>query len=235
MRMSRRRKKSDDEVTMQIHRYPLFLDMKDKKAAVFGGGAVAARKIKFLLQCGAKVEAVSREFSKELLRAAKKNQKLRLHFLKKPPHPTPLPRRGRRKGEGASPGSFLKGAVLAFAASSDPECNRGMVRECRKKKIWVNAADDPEFCDFFVPSVLKRGKLQIAISTGGASPLLARKLREELARKIRPEAVKVLARLERLRPLAKKRISNQKERQKFFEKRLGRNFQFLTGRNGTKE
>jgi len=71
-----------------------------------------------------------------------------------------------------------------IAATSDREFNRRVGEECRKKKIWVNVVDDPEFCDFYVPAVLERGPLQVAISTGGASPLFAKRLREELEKVI---------------------------------------------------
>ena len=180
---------------------------------VFGGGEVAQRKIKALLESGARVEAASRDYSEPLLKLARRNPRLGL----KPK---------------SSLQTLLKNAALVFAATSDPAWNRTIAARCRKKKILVNVADQPELCDFFVPSVVRKGKLEIAISTGGTSPLLARKFREELSRKIRPEAVRLLGRMQQFRRIAFAKISSQKERKNYFEMKLGRDFHFLKGRNG---
>jgi len=86
-----------------------------------------------------------------------------------------------------------------IAATSDRDFNSRVTEACRKKKIWVNVVDDPELCDFYVPAVLERGPLQIAISTGGASPLFARRLREELEKVIPPSTGRLLEKLGEIR------------------------------------
>jgi len=188
--------------------YPLFFNLRQKKAAVFGGGRVAQRKVRTLLQSGARVEIKSRDYAPGLMRLARRDSRLRL----------------RPK---ASVASLLKGASLAFIASSDRDWNRKVAAQCRRRKVWVNIADQPEPSDFFVPSVLEKGKLQVAVSTGGASPLFARKFREEIQRKIRPEAIRLLAKMDRWRGEAKRRFQARKDRQRFFARKIGRRFHFL--------
>jgi precorrin-2 dehydrogenase/sirohydrochlorin ferrochelatase len=188
--------------------YPLFLDMKGRKAVVFGGGTVAYRKIKDLLKRGARVEVSSKHFSRAILRLSKRNFNLRL----KPKD---------------SVNSLLKEAQLAFIATSDHEFNQHMVRQCREKKVLVNVADEPKACDFIVPSFLKKGKLEVAVSTSGASPLLARKFREELSRKVRVESIRFLDQMAKLRLKVRKKIVSQKERKKFLEAAVGPHFTFF--------
>jgi siroheme synthase-like protein len=74
----------------------------------------------------------------------------------------------------------LEGVALAFAATGDADVNAAVLAEGRARGVWVNAVDDPAHCDFIVPSVLRRDALTVAVSTGGASPALARVVREEL-------------------------------------------------------
>ena len=74
----------------------------------------------------------------------------------------------------------LKGYALAFVATDDPEVNAAVYREGKERGVWVNTADDPAHCDFILPSVLRRGELVVAVSTGGSSPALSRAIREEL-------------------------------------------------------
>ena len=196
-----------------MNRYPLFLNLKGKKAAVFGAGRVALRKIKLLLQSGAQVEVSSRDYLKEVRSLAKRYPKLRL----------------RPNG---SISALLKNAGLAFAATSDSELNERIAHECHRKKIWVNVADSPALSDFFVPAYFKKGRLELAISTGGTSPLLAKKLREELAKKIRPEALRLLNRMNRFRGVVLGSFASQKARRRFLEEKIGKDFHFLSARSG---
>ncbi len=182
---------------------------------VLGAGEVAFRKIKGLLASQVRVEVASREFLPSIVRLAKKNASLRL----RPKVSVPV---------------LLKGADLAFAATSNPVLNKKFALACRKKKILVNVADQPELCDFLVPSLVRKGRLELAISTGGASPLLAKKLREELSQMIRPEAVRLLNRLGRLRRGAKFEITGHKKRRSFFEDQIQHNFHFLDQRKNSK-
>jgi precorrin-2 dehydrogenase/sirohydrochlorin ferrochelatase len=201
-----------------MNHYPIFLNVTGKKAVVFGAGSVAFRKIKDLLRRGAQVHVRSREFSQKIVRLSRTHPRLRLK---------PIGNGAHRSGKISS---FLKGAQLVFVATSDRAYNRLIIDECRKKGIFVNAADQPELCDFFVPASLRKGKLQVAISTGGASPLLARKFRQELSRKLRPEAIKMLGQMARMRSRAQAEIPSQKGKKDFFAKKIGPDFHFI--RNG---
>lgn len=196
-----------------MRHYPLFMNLEGKKAVVFGAGAVALRKIKSLLKGGARVDVASRDYSKAVMALSRRSPKLQL----------------RRS---APPSSLLKDAVLVFAATSDARFNQKIARLSRRKKIPVNVADEPRLSDFFVPAHFKKGKLEIAISTGGVSPLLAQRLRRELFQKIRPEAIRLLNRMKNFRRLAFSTLPSQKGRKRFLEQKLGRDFHFLSERNG---
>jgi len=163
--------------------YPLFLNLKGQRCLVFGGGKVAARKIQALLRRGARVICVSKDFSQSLKSLARRSRNLTL-------------RPARRSSKQSLP---IDGARIVIAATSDRDFNSRVTEACRKKKIWVNVVDDPELCDFYVPAVLERGPLQIAISTGGASPLFARRLREELEKVIPPSTGRLLEKLGEIR------------------------------------
>ncbi len=161
--------------------YPLFLKLEGKRCLVFGGGEVATRKVKSLLRCGARVLCVSRDFSSELKRLARRKAS---GLVMKRAH-------GNRIS--------MNGAELVIAATSDRAFNSKVARECRKRRIWVNVVDDPELCDFYAAAVLERGPLQVAISTGGASPLFAKKLREALEAAIPASTGKLLEKLGTIR------------------------------------
>lgn len=141
-----------------IFYYPIFLNIKDKKCVVIGGGNVAYRKIKTLSECGAKVSVISPEFSKSLLEFSKKRS-------------IQLIRRSYRRRD-------INGAKIVVAATGDKEVNRKISEDSKKAGAIVNVADDIELSDFIVPSFFRRGTITIAISTGGKSPYMAKKIRE---------------------------------------------------------
>lgn len=171
--------------------YPLFLNVKGVPCRVFGGGEVAARKVKMLLDRGAHVTCVSRDFS-TALKNLKRGQS--------PKRGTGRLRLEKMQGNRIS----LNGARLVMAATSDRDFNARVARLCRRRKIFVNVADDPELCDFYAPAVVEKGPLQIAISTGGTSPLFARRLREALEEVVSPRLGRLLERLGKIRTLRKK-------------------------------
>jgi precorrin-2 dehydrogenase/sirohydrochlorin ferrochelatase len=123
---------------------------------VVGGGEVANRKARKLLQARAKVVVISPNVKPELASVA-------VEVLRRP----------YREGD-------LEGAFLAFAATDRREVNAAVAQEARERGIPVNAADKPSEGDFALPSTLRRGQLQVAVSTGGASPTLAQRIRREL-------------------------------------------------------
>lgn len=95
--------------------------------------------------------------------------------------------------------SDLEGAALVICATDDPEANASFAAEAQRRGVFVNVVDDPAAGDFAVPAVLRRGSLQIGISTGGASPALARRLRERLEREIGEEYAELTELLAELR------------------------------------
>jgi precorrin-2 dehydrogenase / sirohydrochlorin ferrochelatase len=140
--------------------YPVFWDIAGKKCIVVGGGEVAERKVQRLIDCGAEVLVISPELTLELVRLREK--KMITHIA------------------GVYAGEFLYGAVLVVGATDDEKINAAVSSDARQKGIPVNIVDDPQKCDFILPSIVERGDLVIAIGTGGKSPALSRHLREEL-------------------------------------------------------
>jgi len=155
--------------------YPIFLDLSGRRCVVVGGGEVAGRKARKLLQARARVVVISPEMGAELESVA-----VEVH------------RRPYREGD-------LEGAYLAFAATDSREVNAAVAREARERGIPVNVADRPSDGDFALPSTLRRGALQVAVSTGGASPTLARRIRDELEEVFGPEWAGVVEELHRNR------------------------------------
>jgi siroheme synthase-like protein len=140
--------------------FPISVDMKERRCLVIGAGRVGERKIAGLVEVGASVTVISPDVTETIARWSKNKS---IDFL------------GRRY----QPGD-LSGYELVFAATSDAAVNAEVFAEGRRLGILVNSADDPAHCDFILPSVLRRGEVTLAISTGGASPALARTIREEL-------------------------------------------------------
>ena len=139
--------------------YPIMMRLKGKKTVVVGGGKVAERKVKGLLGTGALVSVVSPELTDELLRLARDGDIIWLD-------------RTFSKDD-------IQDAFLVFAATNNEGVNQ-FVRSVAKDHQLVMVADDPEDSDFHVPAQVQRGRLSITVSTGGASPILAGKIREQL-------------------------------------------------------
>ena len=140
--------------------YPVSLDLTGRPCLVVGGGATALRKVTGLLGADARVTVVSPGLTPSLLHLATEAQ-----FRWRP--------REYVAGDAV-------GFALVMAATDDVAVNAAVAAECRERGIWINCADDPDRCDFILPSVLKRGALTVSVSTGGASPTMARLVREEL-------------------------------------------------------
>ena len=140
--------------------FPVMLDLSVRPCLVVGGGAVAERKIEGLLEAGARVTVVSPSLTHRLLGLAADAR-----FRWRP--------REYVAGD-------VEGFVLVMVATDDRSVNAAVAAACRERGILINCADDPVRCDFILPSVLKRGALTVTVSTGGASPTMARLVREEL-------------------------------------------------------
>ncbi len=140
--------------------YPIYLDMTGRRCLVIGGGAVAERKIAGLLEAGALPTVVSPAITDTIARWAKENL-------------IELIARGYQTSD-------LAEHEICFVATDDGVVNAQVFSDGRRLGVWVNAADDPAHCDFILPSVLRRGELTVAVSSGGTSPALSRTIREEL-------------------------------------------------------
>ena len=177
--------------------YPLFLDISRRKCVVVGGGSVAERKVGRLLACGARVEVVDRSLTPAL--AAMKGEGIIVHH------------------DADYEEAQLRGAFLVIGATDSDTVNERISRDARALAIPVNIVDDPVRCDFILPSVVERGDLLIAVSTGGKSPALAKCLRKELEEAYGPEygvLIEILGEL-RGKVIAGGRSSN--ENRKLFE------------------
>jgi precorrin-2 dehydrogenase/sirohydrochlorin ferrochelatase len=178
--------------------YPMMVDLAGRRCLVVGGGRVAERKIARLLACGAEVVVVSPATTPKIAELAA-GDAIRLR------------RRTVRTAD-------LSGAFLVFAATDDPEVNRTVADEVRRAGGLVNVADPPDAGTFLVPSVVRRGDLTIAISTGGGSPALAKRLRQRLEATVGPEYEAFLAALAELRALARQAIHDPAERQALYRR-----------------
>lgn len=147
--------------------YPIHLDVSGKTCLVAGGGAVAARKVQTLLECGASVLVVSPWLCPALESLAGQNAIL-------------VRRRGYKKSD-------LKNVFLVIGATDDEAANAQISADARERNMLVNIVDRPAECSFIVPSVLRRKDLVITVSTGGKSPAFAKHLRKELEGRFGPE------------------------------------------------
>ena len=152
--------------------YPAILLLDGRLAVVVGGGKVAERKVRTLRDAGAKVRLVA-EKSTGKLRALAEAGEMEL-----------LERRYER--------GDLKGAAVAVAATDDEDVNRGVYAEATDEGIPVNVVDNTALCTFIAPSIIRRGDLVLAISTGGAAPALAVRIRERLEREFGDEYARFL-------------------------------------------
>ncbi len=147
--------------------YPINIRIADRLCLVIGGGPVALRKVKGLLQGGARVRVISPEVEPELRRLSELQE---IEWL------------AREYVEGD-----LGSAFLAFAVTDNRSVQDMIVREAERSGILLNSADDPQRSDFHVPAHFRRGKMLITVSTGGGSPALAKRIREQLEDNIVPE------------------------------------------------
>lgn len=140
--------------------FPIFLKLTARRCLVVGAGSIAESKIQSLLDADADVTVVATRISPRVREQAE-NGEIKLHLRE-------------------FVDSDLEGNFLVVAGTDVPEVNRAVFAGCEQRNILVNAVDDPPYCDYYFPSIVKRGDLLIAISTAGESPALAQRLRKEL-------------------------------------------------------
>ena len=165
--------------------YPIFLNIHQKKCIVVGGGEVARRKVRALLERGAIVQVIAPTLDSELSHLANTNTITVLQ-------------RNYEPGD-------LKDALIVIAATTEAETNRKVAMEAKRRGILVNVVDNPEQSDFIVPSCLHRGDLTIAVATAGKSPALARKIRTRLESDFGKEYVSLVKLIGEVRSELKRR------------------------------
>jgi precorrin-2 dehydrogenase/sirohydrochlorin ferrochelatase len=161
--------------------FPIFVKLEGRNVLIVGAGQVGEPKIGGLLETGARIRVVSIEASdavREWARAGKIELELRAF----------------------SP-EDLDGAFLAVVATSSRALNERIYDEARRRGVLCNVVDVPDLCDFFYPSIVRRGDLQIAVSTAGQSPSLAQKIRQQLEKQFGPGYAKWVAELGETRKL----------------------------------
>ncbi len=175
--------------------YPIHLNVTGKKCVIIGGGKVAYRKACSLKESGADVVVVSPEVCSEMVNEEG------LALIKKEYEEC-----------------FLDGALLVIAATDNEAINKKVTLDAEKRNIIVNVVDYPERCSFIVPSTINRGDLCISISTGGASPAVAKRIREELEAVFGKEYKEYLDLLTKMRSLAMSTVKDDAKRRKILQR-----------------
>jgi len=176
---------------------PIFMNIRDQQCLVVGGGQVAARKVYLIHRAGGKVRLVSPGLCDELQRWADTGDIEHIN-------------RGFESED-------IEGAKLIVAATDDEALNRRVSELAQSRGVPVNVVDNPELCSYIMPSIIDRTPVQIAISTGGASPVLARLLRARLETFIPAAYGRLADLLERFRNKAKARFGNTDDIRRFWE------------------
>jgi uroporphyrin-III C-methyltransferase/precorrin-2 dehydrogenase/sirohydrochlorin ferrochelatase len=180
--------------------YPLFADLRDRTVLVVGGGAVAARKIAVLRSAGAQVRVGAPVLEPGLQEMAACGE---IEHL-----------------PGVFRTGWLQDVWLVIAATDDRAVNRTVAAAATRRRVFANVVDDAELSSFQVPSVIERGQLQVAISTSGAAPMLARHLREKLEAQLDESLTALAEMLARYRQRIRSRFPALAERRRWFEQLL---------------
>lgn len=187
-----------DSQRNEMQYFPLFLDLKNKPVLVVGGGEVASRKVDSLVRSGANVTIVSPKIEPYLQRLIDQEE---CHWIQ----------------------SFYSSELLndayiqVWATTDNPDLNHQVHKDAKAKNILVNVVDDKPYCDFITPSIINRGRIQIAISSGGASPVLVRNIRQMLETNLAQNLSLQADFASSKRNDIKQRLANVDERRKFWE------------------
>ena len=174
--------------------YMACLDLEGRSCLVVGAGPVGLEKAHGLLDCGAHVTVVSPKLVEGF-------DGLPVERIERPYE-----------------SSDLDGQLLVCAATDAPEVNRRVYEDAEARSLLCNVADVPELCSFILPAVYRRDPIAIGISTGGASPVLAQRIRRDVAELVGPQHAELARRLRRLRPFAKRHYATYEERRDFFRR-----------------
>ena len=160
-------------------KYPIFLELGDRRVVLIGGGTVALRKAQALLAAGARLVVVAERIDDMLMALCRGSDA----EVVKAPYSK----------------SYLAGALLAVAATNNHQLNKQIYHDCQELEVLCNVVDVPELCDFYVPAVVKRGDFQIAVSTAGQCPAYAGHVRKKLEQMYTEKHGQFLTELEALR------------------------------------
>lgn len=180
--------------------YPVNLQIHDRLCIVVGGGSVAERKVKGLLEAGACVTVLSPEITPQLAELSKEKK---------------ITHVGRTYGEGD-----VKGFFIVICATNNELINRLVAEEASRLGVLVNVVDAPELGDFTMPFKITHGDLLLTISTGGKSPALAKMLGRELAQQYGPEYGTYLDLVALARTKMKKNMTLSKDREAFWRQTI---------------
>ena len=178
--------------------FPAFLRLSDRQVLVVGGGDIACRKVDLLLRANANVTVLSPQLHPYLATYATQGK---LIYIKK------------KYQE-----SDLDGFDQVWATTDQRELNHQIYQDATKRRLWVNVVDDPKYCHFITPSMIDRSPIQVAIASGGASPVLVRYLRERFETLL-PQNLSMLANFAgKQRNRIKQHFESVDERRKFWER-----------------
>lgn len=178
-------------------RYFVSLDLTGKTCLVVGGGQVAERKVHSLLECGARVVVVSPSITPGLKKLAEEDKLVyRQDYYRE---------------------ADLEGVFLVIGAANREEVNRQVADDCTARNLIVNIVDDQAKGNFFVPAVVRRGDLTIAVSTAGKSPMLARRIREDLEKTYGVSFGEFLDMLGNLRKEVIRDVASQEQKKEILE------------------
>ncbi len=177
--------------------YPLFADLAGRRCLVVGGGAIAQRKALQLLQCEAAVAVISPTVTRRLAALAKAG---RVRLMKRDFSP-----------------ADLRGVWLVIAATNDQRINEAVARAASSKRIFANIVDQPSLCSFIAPAIVRRSGITVAVSTGGASPSIAKRIRTEVGYLLARRYAPLLRLAAALRPVAKRKLPTYQDRKRYFD------------------
>lgn len=175
--------------------YPLFLDIKGYPVLVIGGGNIALEKIQNLLKAGAQVTVISPEVTTSIRRFNR-----RLTLIERP----------------FAMSDISETYQLIFAATGESALNAAVSQECRHRRILCNTVDEPAYCHFIVPAMLRRGAITVAVSTSGVSPFMAREIKDLLKQVVGPEYTILSRILKKYRASIKMRFNSFQTRLAFW-------------------
>jgi precorrin-2 dehydrogenase/sirohydrochlorin ferrochelatase len=175
-----------------MSKYPIFLELGERRSVVIGGGSVAARKAQALLNADTRLVVVAERIDNMMtvICQGKNAELIKSRYSKE----------------------YLTGAVLVIAATNNNQLNKQIYKDCQELEILCNVVDVSELCDFYVPAVVKRGDLQIAIGTEGRCPAYAGHIRKKLEKIFTEKHGQFLAELEQLRKRIIKEVAEPADR-----------------------